>query len=59
MRIEVAFGDSAFDLPMLGAARCAVAIRPKPGLLARANECPGLLELASGEPAFASVHASQ
>jgi phosphoserine phosphatase len=39
------FGDSAFDLALLRAARVAVAVRPKPGLSARASECPGLVEL--------------
>jgi phosphoserine phosphatase len=41
-----AFGDSAFDLHLLCGARLAVAVRPKPGLRARAAECSGLVELA-------------
>ena len=41
-----AFGDSAYDLPMLAEARVAVAVRPKPELRARAAACPGLVELA-------------
>jgi phosphatidylglycerophosphatase C len=41
-----AFGDSAFDLHLLCEARFAVAVRPKPGLRARAAECSGLVELA-------------
>jgi phosphatidylglycerophosphatase C len=44
-----AFGDSAFDLPMLTAAHVAVAVRPKPELSARAASCPGLVLLAKGK----------
>jgi phosphoserine phosphatase len=44
-----AFGDSAFDLHLLAAARLAVAVRPKPELVRRARECAGLVEL--GPPA--------
>jgi len=40
-----AFGDNAFDAPMLRAARVPVAIRPKARLLAVAAEVPGLVEL--------------
>lgn len=40
-----AFGDNAFDVPMLQAARVAVAVRPKARLAARAAEVPGLLRL--------------
>ncbi len=40
-----AFGDSAYDLPMLAQAEISVAVRPKPDLLARAAECPNLVEL--------------
>jgi HAD superfamily phosphoserine phosphatase-like hydrolase len=40
-----AFGDSAYDLAMLAEAAVAVAVRPKPELLARATACPGLVEL--------------
>jgi phosphatidylglycerophosphatase C len=45
-----AFGDSAYDLPMLAEARIAVAVRPKPELRARASACPGLVELAPRSP---------
>jgi phosphoserine phosphatase len=45
-----AFGDSAFDLDLLREARLAVAVRPKPGLRARAGECRGLVELAVAAP---------
>jgi phosphoserine phosphatase len=41
-----AFGDSAFDLHLLCAARLAVAVRPKAALRERAAECAGLVELA-------------
>jgi phosphatidylglycerophosphatase C len=41
-----AFGDSAFDLHLLRAARLRVAVRPKPELRRRAAECSDLLELA-------------
>jgi phosphoserine phosphatase len=44
-RLLGAFGDSAFDLPMLREADVAVAVRPKPELRARSRECPGLVEL--------------
>jgi phosphoserine phosphatase len=40
-----AFGDSAYDLAMLGEAAVGVAVRPKPELRARAGACPGLVEL--------------
>jgi phosphatidylglycerophosphatase C len=46
-----AFGDSPYDLAMLGQAEIAVAVRPKPDLRARASQCAGLLEL---EPRFTS-----
>ena len=45
-----AFGDSAYDLPMLAEARVAVAVRPKPELRAQSGACPGLIELASRIP---------
>jgi phosphoserine phosphatase len=45
-----AFGDSAYDLPMLAEARVAVAVRPKPELRARSAACPGLVELAPLSP---------
>ncbi|MDB4940951.1 MAG: Hydrolase, haloacid dehalogenase-like family [Labilithrix sp.] len=40
-----AFGDNAFDVPMLEEARTPVAIRPKPRLLAKADEVPGIVTL--------------
>jgi phosphoserine phosphatase len=40
-----AFGDSAYDLPMLGQAEIPVAVRPKPDLAARSSDCRGLVEL--------------
>jgi len=41
-----AFGDSGYDAAMLARARVSVAVRPKPSLLARAAEVPGLVRLA-------------
>lgn len=50
--LYAAFGDNAFDVAMLGAARVPVAVRPKPRLRAQAGAVPGLVELAaSGAPA--------
>lgn len=43
--LYAAFGDNAFDVPMLREARIPVAIRPKPRLVARAHEIPKLLVL--------------
>jgi phosphatidylglycerophosphatase C len=40
-----AFGDSSYDAALLAASRIPVAVRPKPGLLAKANEVPDLLVL--------------
>jgi len=40
--LYAAFGDNAFDVPMLREARLPVAIRPKARLAARAAEVPGL-----------------
>lgn len=40
--LYAAFGDNAFDVPMLREATIGVAVRPKPRLLARASEVPGL-----------------
>lgn len=37
------FGDSAFDIEMLSAARVGVAVRPKPGLVQHMRAHPGLL----------------
>ncbi len=43
--LYAAFGDNAFDVAMLREARIPVAIRPKPRLVERAAEVPGLLVL--------------
>ena len=43
--LYAAFGDNAFDVAMLREARTPVAIRPKPRLVERAGEVPGLLVL--------------
>ncbi len=43
--LYAAFGDNAFDVAMLREARTPVAIRPKPRLVDRAAEVPGLLVL--------------
>lgn len=40
--LYAAFGDNAFDVPLLREAELAVAIRPKARLVARAAEVPGL-----------------
>lgn len=40
--LYAAFGDNAFDVPMLREARIPVAIRPKPRLVERAAEVPDL-----------------
>jgi phosphatidylglycerophosphatase C len=40
-----AFGDSPYDLAMLAQAEIPVAVRPKPDLVARAAECPNLVQL--------------
>lgn len=40
-----AFGDSSYDAALLAASRIPVAVRPKPGLLAKANEVADLLVL--------------
>ena len=45
-RLLAAFGDSAYDLPMLVDAEIAVAVRPKVELRSRASECPQMVELA-------------
>ncbi|HEX4448660.1 MAG TPA: haloacid dehalogenase-like hydrolase [Polyangiaceae bacterium] len=44
--LYASFGDNAFDVALLGAARVAAAVRPKPRLRARAAEVTGLVELA-------------
>jgi phosphatidylglycerophosphatase C len=43
--VYAAFGDNAFDVPMLREARLPVAIRPKSRLLERAAEVPALVTL--------------
>jgi phosphatidylglycerophosphatase C len=40
--LYAALGDNAFDIPMLREARIPLAVRPKPRLLARADEIPTL-----------------
>lgn len=44
--LYAAFGDNAFDVPMLREAAVSIAIRPKERLLQRAAEVPGLRTLA-------------
>ncbi len=44
--LYAAFGDNAFDVPMLRAAHLPVAIRPKARLVDRAHEVPALVVLA-------------
>lgn len=48
--LYAAFGDNAFDVPMLQAARMPVAIRPKARLVDRAAEVPALTVLERREP---------
>ncbi len=43
--LVAAFGDNAFDVPMLRAAKIAVAVRPKQRLVARAHEVAELLTI--------------
>jgi phosphoserine phosphatase len=43
--LYAAFGDNAFDAPMLREAAVRVAVRPKPRLLERASEIPDLVAL--------------
>jgi phosphoserine phosphatase len=45
-RLYAAFGDNAFDVPMLREAKVAVAVRPKTRLTERAHEVPGLVQIA-------------
>jgi phosphoserine phosphatase len=40
-----AFGDNGLDVEMMKLARVAAAVRPKPALVARAGEVPGIVEL--------------
>lgn len=44
--LYAAFGDNAFDVPLLASARVGVAVRPKPRLRERAHEVPEVVELA-------------
>jgi phosphatidylglycerophosphatase C len=44
--LYASFGDNAFDVALLAGASVPVAVRPKPRLRARADEVPGLVELA-------------
>jgi phosphatidylglycerophosphatase C len=44
--VYAAFGDNVFDVPMLREARIAVAVRPKPRLMAREGEVEGMVEIA-------------
>jgi phosphoserine phosphatase len=44
--VYAAFGDNAFDVSLLQAARVRVAVRPKARLRARAHEVEGIVELA-------------
>ena len=46
--LYAAFGDNAFDVAMLREAKLGVAIRPKPRLVERAHEVPGLVVLERG-----------
>jgi len=43
--LYAAFGDNAFDVPMLQEAKVPVAVRPKPRLVERADEVPDLVTL--------------
>jgi phosphatidylglycerophosphatase C len=43
--VLAAFGDNAFDVPMLAMAQMPFAVRPKERLLARAAEVPGLRQI--------------
>lgn len=45
--LYAAFGDNVFDIPLLRLAEVGVAVRPKPRLLARAGDVPGLVVLDS------------
>jgi HAD superfamily phosphoserine phosphatase-like hydrolase len=44
--LYAAFGDNVFDIPLLRLAEVGVAVRPKPRLLERAGDVPGLVGLA-------------
>ncbi len=43
--LYAAFGDNAFDVPMLKEAVVGVAVRPKPRLQEKASDVPGLVEI--------------
>ncbi|MGD0678310.1 MAG: haloacid dehalogenase-like hydrolase [Polyangiaceae bacterium] len=43
--VYAAFGDNAFDIPLLMMAQIPVAVRPKPRLRAHAKDVPALVEL--------------
>jgi phosphoserine phosphatase len=45
--LYAAFGDNAFDVPMLAEAAVGVAVRPKARLRDRAKDVPGLVEIAA------------
>lgn len=44
-QLLASFGDNVFDMELLRAARLGVAVRPKPGLVARLAELPGVVVL--------------
>jgi phosphoserine phosphatase len=44
-QLVAALGDNVFDIAMLKSARVALAVRPKPALVAKASEAPNLLRL--------------
>jgi phosphoserine phosphatase len=46
--LYAAFGDNAFDVPMLREATVGVAVRPKPRLREKASEVPGIVEIVMG-----------
>jgi phosphoserine phosphatase len=47
--LYAAFGDNAFDVPLLASARVPVAVRPKEKLRERAHEVTGLVELSESD----------
>lgn len=49
--LYAAFGDNVFDIPLLRAATIPIAVRPKPRLVAKAQDVAGLVELAQLLPA--------
>lgn len=46
--LYAAFGDNAFDVPMLREATVGVAVRPKPRLRDKAGDVPGIVEIVKG-----------